>query len=168
MEPDLESDLGALLTAGIDRIIDYSYGLTPQVLATCQTLLCEGWPLLYTQKTRRMVFVARDNAITNPSQGVVCSFSIGDYVLGQEQRYDQTFNEIDGLLYRAFSHFSNIRLKPMFVGDLGERILLLLFWCWGPGGGAPVSRSCLTSASKTRRLFAFLTRDMLPSSRLQT
>ncbi|KAK5079845.1 hypothetical protein LTR70_008912 [Exophiala xenobiotica] len=68
-----------------------------------------------------MMFVARDNTITEPSQEVVCSLYIGDYVLGQEQYYDHTFKEIDSLIYRAFSHFSTIRLKLMFVGHHSER-----------------------------------------------
>jgi len=67
MMPILGSDLGAPLTDGIDEIIGYSYGLTPQVLATCQTVLREGWLLLYTQNTLGMMFVARDNTITEPS-----------------------------------------------------------------------------------------------------
>lgn len=84
----------------------FTYGFTPEIMATCQNILRESWHLLYTQNAPVVSFKARYQwEFNDPGRGEPeFSVSFGDKEAPRGWSFTGSFGAFDSWLYQTFGH----------------------------------------------------------------
>jgi len=82
------------------------YGLSPQLIGTCQTILQEAGPLLYSENTLCLIIVAPADP---PRDRPNCRLRI--HVGEEHGELHEGFDDVDQRIFRTFSRFLKIELK---------------------------------------------------------